>query len=76
MKQRQNSISQRSRRDSRLVMRSAFEDYEKSLYPNDNARLARCKASGEYLDESVRVGYTDWKKAWNAAIHYAKNGSK
>ena len=66
-------ISQRSRRDHRSAMRNAFESYEKSLYPDDAQRVSRCSDTGRYIDEAVEIGFTDWKKAWNAAVGYMRN---
>lgn len=76
MTQRKHSISQRSRRDSRNVMRACFEKYERSLYSDDGSHFERCKATGDYLKDTVQVGYTDWKAAWHAAIRHERSSVK
>lgn len=76
MNQQRQAITARSRRDQRNVMRVEFEKYEQSLYPSDNGRLTRCKATGEYVDTAVQYGFDDWKKAWHTATTYARNGLK
>lgn len=76
MKQRKYSISQKSRRDSRNVMRACFEKNERSLYPDDESRLKRCKVTGDYLKETVQIGYTDWKSAWHSAVRHERSSTK
>lgn len=76
MSQPRHAITPRLRRDQRNVMRSEFEKYEQSLYPSDSSRLDRCKSTGDYVDDTVQIGFVDWKKAWNTATTYARNNFK
>jgi hypothetical protein len=73
---RRNRSPQQLPHDQRRVMRAEFEKYERSLYPDDPKRLERCSVSGQYKDETVQIGFVDWRKAWVLATNYALNDYK
>jgi len=69
---RNNSISQRSRRDARNAMRVAFEKHELTLYPEVD-RCKICPKTGEYVSDLVQVGWEDWRAAWHAATQFERS---
>lgn len=69
---RNNSISQRSRRNARNAMRVAFEKHELTLYPEVD-RCKICPDTGQYVCDLVQAGWEDWRTAWQAAIQFERS---